>query len=381
MAALQYVDVPGYAAIIFRRTYADLALPGAIMDRAKSWLYKAARWQEQSKTFTFPSGAKLTFGYLDNPNDKFRYQSSEYQFIGFDELTQFPESDYTYLMSRLRRKTGVEIPLRMRSASNPGGRGHDWVRKRFILDPEGRGFVPASLKDNARNLDVESYVKSLGQLDPTTRAQLLDGDWDADDDGLLDYETILSCQDRCLWSHGIQRPQRPELYIGVDVGRTKDRFAIWTWEKVGDVAWCRELFVKQGISFSEMKDAIKSRLGRGVIKCNIDKGLLGLQLAEELEREHRGIVEGVQLTSGVQGAMAAKLRVGFSEHKVRIPDDAELRDDLRLVRKVDTRNGVPVVQTLKDETGHADRFWAAALGYDALMDTQTVSFRRPIVRR
>ena len=95
-------------------------------------------------------------------------------------------------------------------------------------------------------------------------------------------------------------------------------------------------------------------------------------MAEELEREHRGIVEGVRHTSGVQGAMAEKIRVGFSEHKVRIPDDAELRDDLRLVRKVDTRNGVPVVQTLKDETGHADRFWAAALGYDALMDTRTL---------
>src|SRR4051812_27808590 len=29
---LEYVDVPGYAAILFRRTYADLALPGALMD-------------------------------------------------------------------------------------------------------------------------------------------------------------------------------------------------------------------------------------------------------------------------------------------------------------------------------------------------------------
>ena len=28
MAALQYVDVPGYSAILFRRTFADLSLPG-----------------------------------------------------------------------------------------------------------------------------------------------------------------------------------------------------------------------------------------------------------------------------------------------------------------------------------------------------------------
>src|SRR5690606_33422484 len=38
MAALQYVHVPGYSAILFRRTYTDLALPGALMDRAQQWL-------------------------------------------------------------------------------------------------------------------------------------------------------------------------------------------------------------------------------------------------------------------------------------------------------------------------------------------------------
>src|SRR5688572_30454080 len=37
MAAAQHVHVPGYAALILRRTFQDLALPGAIMDRAISW--------------------------------------------------------------------------------------------------------------------------------------------------------------------------------------------------------------------------------------------------------------------------------------------------------------------------------------------------------
>src|SRR6185295_14152306 len=36
--ALQYVDVPGYAALILRRTYAQLTLPDSIMDRAHQWL-------------------------------------------------------------------------------------------------------------------------------------------------------------------------------------------------------------------------------------------------------------------------------------------------------------------------------------------------------
>src|SRR5687767_3640230 len=45
MAALRYVDVPRYAALLLRKSYADLALPGALMDRAKEWLAGSdARW-------------------------------------------------------------------------------------------------------------------------------------------------------------------------------------------------------------------------------------------------------------------------------------------------------------------------------------------------
>ncbi len=182
MAALQYVDVPGYSAILFRRTYSDLALPGALMDRAHEWLDgTAAEWRDKDKTWRFPSGATLSFGYLENENDKFRYQSAEFQFIGFDELTQFAESQYRYLFSRLRRLRGAGVPLRMRAASNPGGVGHEWVRARFLPDEGGhpeRPFIPAFLEDNPY-LDREEYELSLAQLDPVTRAQLRNGDWRA----------------------------------------------------------------------------------------------------------------------------------------------------------------------------------------------------------
>ena len=180
MAALQYVDQPGYAAILFRRTYADLSLPGALMDRAREWLGGSdAVWSEPSKTWTFPSGASLSFGYLENQNDKYRYQSAESQFVGFDELTQFRESDFRYLFSRLRRTTNMNVPLRMRAASNPGGVGHDWVKQRFVANKvKGRIFIPARLSDNP-SLDQTEYVKSLDQLDPITRQQLLNGDWTA----------------------------------------------------------------------------------------------------------------------------------------------------------------------------------------------------------
>ena len=76
MSALQYVDVPNYSAILFRRTYADLALPGALMDRFRGWVsaYEDVHWNANSYVATFPSGARVSFGYLNNTNDYLRYK-------------------------------------------------------------------------------------------------------------------------------------------------------------------------------------------------------------------------------------------------------------------------------------------------------------------
>jgi len=185
MAALQYFDMAGYSALLLRKSYADLSLPEALMDRTASWLKPTdARWYEKSKTWVCPGGGTLTFGYLETENDKFRYKSAAFQFIGFDELTQFTETQYTYLFSRLRRLMGAGVPLRMRSASNPGDVGHQWVKQRFMVEGPGKGriFVPARLEDNP-HLDRESYIESLAELDPISRRQLLDGDWSARHEG------------------------------------------------------------------------------------------------------------------------------------------------------------------------------------------------------
>lgn len=182
MAALMFVDEPGYNAILFRKTYADLNLPEAIMSRSHEWLGgTAAKWDGADYRWTFPSGATLSFGYLNHDKDKFRYQSAAFQFIGFDELTQFPAEHYLYLFSRLRKGKGVNIPLRMRGGTNPGGLGNDWVYDRFVMDRE-RQFIPALLAENPF-IDQEEYRKSLAELDDTTRKQLEEGLWVTDPAG------------------------------------------------------------------------------------------------------------------------------------------------------------------------------------------------------
>ena len=194
MGALQYVDVPGYAALVMRRSYTDLALPGALMDRAAEWLKDTpAKWDRETHTWKFPSGASLTFGYIQTAADRFRYQSSEFQYIAWDEVTEFPTDEaYLFMFSRLRSKENMNVPLRVRSASNPVGPGTGWVRKRFLENepPAGDGhsrlFLPATFHDNP-SIDRESYLNSLRQLPEATQERLIEGSWESIDNAAFPH--------------------------------------------------------------------------------------------------------------------------------------------------------------------------------------------------
>jgi len=193
---------------------------------------------------------------LEHSNDKFRYQSAAFQYIGFDELTQFNELDYRYLFSRLRRLEGVNVPLRMRSASNPGGIGHEWVKQRFIIEGTkyGRQVIPAKLDDNPY-LDRNEYVKSLMELDPVTRKQLLDGDWTARQLGgyfrrewfniVEDYPR--DCVFVRFWDLASTKPQQgrdPDYTCGVLLGEKGGQYWVVDVQRVRTTPQQVELLIK-----------------------------------------------------------------------------------------------------------------------------------------
>jgi predicted phage terminase large subunit-like protein len=215
MAALQYVHVPGYSAIILRKDTRRLELSGGLIPRSHHWLAgTGAKWNGSQRRWTFStsgSPATLSFGYLLDSLDKYRYGSSEYQYIGFDELTEFAEEDYLFLFSRLRKTVDLAVPLRVRSASNPGNIGHLWVKNRFIgdgstsdvspsasgLQPgsddvlwrEGRAYIPARIGDNPA-LNETEYRDSLSHLPPLLRERLMNGDWSVREEGLIRPEWL-----------------------------------------------------------------------------------------------------------------------------------------------------------------------------------------------
>lgn len=205
MAASQFLHVPGYSALLIRKSYADLGKPQALMDIADQWWGpfrgRGVKFDAQQHTYFFdcPGGgrSRIVFGALDNENDRFNYQGGAYHFLGMDELTQQKERDYRYLISRIRRVMEgplSRLPIRFRCTTNPGGTGHEWVYKRFIARWEAwlkglaprprRNFWPALITDNPK-LDRDDYIASLMELDPVTRAQLMRGDWNIRPDGRM----------------------------------------------------------------------------------------------------------------------------------------------------------------------------------------------------
>lgn len=302
-SALKYFHVKGYSAILFRRTYADLALPEAIMDRSHDWLAGKADWNDRDKTWTSKEGATLTFGYMDGPRDHFRYQGAAFHFVGFDELTQFLEKQYRYLFSRQRRLAGFELPIRMRAATNPGDIGHDWVKARFGIpneidfgttySHEGRKFFPAKLADNP-SLDADEYRKALAELDPVTREQLEHGRWIRDASGLV-YQVD---KERNLIDELPQLPngEKWSYVIAFDYGVVDDTaFAILAFSEHHDVVYVVEAGSWKGlIPSAAAVEAQKLEATYNFDRMIGDVGGLGKGFAEEARQRFAIPIEPAQ---------------------------------------------------------------------------------------
>ncbi len=189
MEATRDVAHPDYSGILFRRTYPQLQ---EIVDRCWRWYPKiGGQYRATEHRWYFPSGAKVTLSHMQHEADMYNHQGKEYHFAGFDELTQFTRGQYLYIFSRVRG-VNPNIPLRVRSTTNPGGIGHAWVKERFVdisppgqtyIDPNtglSRAFVPAKVTDNPMLvLNDPGYVKRLEALPEIEKKRLLYGDWES----------------------------------------------------------------------------------------------------------------------------------------------------------------------------------------------------------
>lgn len=185
--------------LYLRRTMPDL---NQAIDRSYQFfkdIDPEADYNVNDHIWVLPScgNAHFQFGHMQTEKDKYKYKSAEFTYIFFDELTEFTETMYEYMDTRLRTTDiALEPMLQICSASNPDGPGLLWVRKRFIegKEPEvvyrkltrlrdGRTipydsvFIPAKLDDNPVLMESGTYEASLMNKRPEVREAILNGNW------------------------------------------------------------------------------------------------------------------------------------------------------------------------------------------------------------
>lgn len=249
-AYIKCVKYPGINVAIFRRTFPELERTFI----AKSKMYfdsSMGYYNEKTKTWTIYTKSipsKIQFCHCKTEKDVFSYQSAEFDVIYIDELTHWTEFQYSYIITRLRssRTNEMEMNPHIICATNPGGVGHGWVKKRWrlhnrdmyykVFDPEEddnsngyfdfkipnltRLFIPAKVTDNYYIIQKDpKYISRL--LTSQFSKQLLEGDW-----------SIFAGQAFPEFSnkHIIQPfeiPSHWKRYVSIDYGYSKPFCALW----------------------------------------------------------------------------------------------------------------------------------------------------------
>lgn len=187
---------PGSRAYLFRRTYPELR-DTLIKEALSRYPQGYGRYAATVHDWVFPNGSVICFRHCNGPNDKYKYQGAEIDFLYIDELTTFEKDVVDYLKTRVRSTKRKNIKPVVRYASNPGNIGHAWVKEKFI-DPGHFGesivkteysdvlkrnrrytqkYIPALLTDNPHLQD--DYVFELERKPAALRDALLHGNWDA----------------------------------------------------------------------------------------------------------------------------------------------------------------------------------------------------------
>ena len=169
--------------------------------KSKKWfrrIFPGAEYNKGDHRWVWPDGEMLLFRYGKNMDDYWNYHGHEYPWIGFDELTLWPNDEFYIAMRTVCRSTNPNIPRHFRATCNPYGTGHNWVKMRFI-DPAPRGIVVrddegiervavhGSISENLIVLQNDpAYVKMLKSQTGVRRKAWLEGDWNIVAGGMFD---------------------------------------------------------------------------------------------------------------------------------------------------------------------------------------------------
>jgi len=151
----------------------------------------------------------------------------------------------------------------------------------------------------------------------------------------------------------------PHLVAGVDIGRHHNLTEIMVLG-VNDARPIRMMISLDRVEFDTQEACIRDLVTTlPVSSCLIDQNGIGMQLAENLQRDT--CCQGAIFTNASKALWANELKIEFERQGVPIPQDKELAYQVHSIKKKVTVANNAVYDTDGNEKHHADKFWALAL--------------------
>lgn len=254
----------GIKILIIRRTYQELQ--SNHIDPLRSILYGAVTYSEKNKLMVFPNGSTIKFGYLKSDSDVLQYQGIEYDVVFIDEATHFTEHHFTIFKACVR---GVnKFPKRIYVTCNPGGVGHEWVKRLFVdrrfkpeENPDDYSFIQATVYDNEVLMKVDpEYEHQLKELPENLREAWLYGNWD-----MFVGQYFTMWDEKIHVSHPFIIPRHWRRYVTMDYGR--DMFACYfiAVDEKGKAYVYKEIY-QNNLIVSEAIETLKVAMGNDRIE-------------------------------------------------------------------------------------------------------------------
>ena len=136
---LRHIHDGNFGGVIFRRLSTEIRKEGSLWDESCTlYGHFGAEPKETTLTQTFPSGCKLKFDHLEHEKTKKNHHGAAYCYLGFDELPEFSETQFWYLSSRNRTKSGCSVRPYIRATANPE---EGWVARLIDWWIDDDGFA------------------------------------------------------------------------------------------------------------------------------------------------------------------------------------------------------------------------------------------------
>ena len=230
------MNYDGLKGLLLRRTMPELRNNHIIP--LMSELYGYAKYNSDQRAFIFPNGSRFMMGYCDNEGDLLQYQGQEFDFIIFEEATQFPEEWIVFICTSLRT-TRTDFSPRVYYTMNPGGVGHEYIKRIFIdrnfregENPDDYVFIQATVHDNKVLMDANpDYIKMLEALPEHKRRAHLYGEWDVYEGQVFEeFRNDSSHYEDKQWTHVINPFEIPagwNIWRSFDFGYSKPFSCAW----------------------------------------------------------------------------------------------------------------------------------------------------------